>query len=115
MTRLELLAAAALRLDGKSWEEIGERLGYAPSAVYANLRSRILFRKRSVPCVYPAISEVIARRCSGSINAFAARCGVSYSTMYAVLSGRASAERLQDIICAETGLSPDEAFRRKEE
>lgn len=115
MTRQERMKAFEMRLDGKSWAEIGRTLGYSHSTVYGDLRLCILSQKKPVPCIYPALSEIISCEYDGSIAAFAERCGASYNAMYSVLSGRTTPKSLGHRICTATGLSYAEAFRLSEE
>lgn len=114
MTRQERIKAFEMRLDGKSWPEIGRVLGYSHSTVYGDLRICILSQKKAVPCIYPALAEIIMQDYGGSIRAFAERCGASYNAMYSVLSGRTTTKSLGAGICSVTGLSHEEAFRLKE-
>ena len=115
MTRQERMKAFEMRLDGKSWTEIGQELGYSHSTVYGDLRLCILSQKKPVPCIYPALAEIISHEYDGSITAFAERCGSSYNAMYSVLSGRTTPNSLGKAICTVTGLSHAEAFRYREE
>ena len=116
MTKQERLKAFEMRLDGCNWSEIGRQLGYTSNTVREDLLSCILSSPYRVRCVYPALRSVIEARYGGSISAFAGACGISYNTMYCMLTGKREikGEKTADI-CAAAGLSPSEAFQREED
>ena len=115
MTKQERMTAFEMRLEGRSWREIGQALGYSHTAVYNDLQSCIVTRPRQLICIYPALRQVIEQEYDGSINAFADACGVPYNTMYLTLSGRIRPNKRKSVICSVTGLPPEEAFRLKED
>lgn len=115
MTKHERMVAFEMRLDGKSWREIGDALGYAHTTIYNDLSACLVTHPRTPICPYPALRRVIEEQYGGSIHSFAAACGLTYNAMYYTLTGRSKlAPARQRIICSVTGLSPDEAFQRED-
>ena len=116
MTKQERLKAFEMRLDGKSWSEIGRAIGYSSTAVQQDLQGCVLTKPRQVHCVYPVIRRIITEDYGGSVRAFAADCGISYGAMYYTLSGKCFVppER-QEVISKAIGIPPVEAFEREEE
>ena len=115
MTNGERRTAFELRLSGRSWEEIGETLGYAPPTVFEDMQSCIRQPPHRARCVYPPLGQVLAERYEGSVQALAADCGIPLSTTYAVLSGRC---RMTDAVAARiaraTGLGADTLTGRRD-
>lgn len=115
MTNDERIKAFTMRLDGKTWEEIGDVLHYAPCTARADIVRCINAAPRKIRCCYPAIRRVIIDQ-YGSIRNFSAVCGFHSNTIRLVLSGRCRpSRRVADAILAATGLSYEEAFRREGE
>lgn len=116
MTRDERAKAFQMRLDGATWETIGENLNYAPTTVRSDLINCIEFGVKTTRCIYPAIRSVINQRFFGSMNAFAAHCGVNYSTIYHICNGstKTPGRRVTDAILLATDLTYEEAFRKED-
>lgn len=116
MTNGERRTAFDLRLSGRSWEEIGQALGYAPPTVFQDLQQCMRRPGRTARCVYPALARVLAERYGGSVPAFAADCALPASTAYAVLGGRC---RMTDAMAAQiaqaTGLGQEALTGRREQ
>ncbi len=113
MTREERELAFEMRLDGKSWEEIAEALGYDAESVRQDMLRAINKRHKGNAIIYPAIAKYIAENCNGSIYIFACRCNMSKSTMYAIIcEGEKPSRKMASKILAETGLKYKEAFTR---
>lgn len=111
MTRNDRAAAFQMRLDGKSWAQIGAALGYEPESVAADLKRVLARGPRRPTIVYPAISDYITAHCDGSIHRFAQRCGLRPGGVYDQLTGRGPvSKRLAEAVCAATGLTYEEAF-----
>lgn len=110
MTPKEKELAEAMRLAGKTWEEIGGALNYDAETV----RVAVLHRRRREPnIIYPAIKDYIQRECNGNIYSFACRCNMSKSTMYAIICGGEKPSRKSVAkILEETGLKYKEAFSK---
>lgn len=100
MTNSERRQAFDLRLLGRSWEEIGEQLRYAPTTVFEDMQDCLRGPQRTARCVYPDLRSVLAERYGGSVQAFAEDCGMNLNTAYAVLSGRC---RMTESIAARIG------------
>ena len=116
MTRQERMKAFEMRLDGKSWTEIGKELGYSSSTVKQDIMGCILASPRQVNCAYPAIRRIITDEYGGSVHAFAIACDVSPNVMYYILPGKSAPKReLIEAILRVTGLSYEEAFQREED
>lgn len=116
MTRPERLRAFELRLDGCTWAQIADEIGYSAQTVSADLQSCLATPPRVVRCCYPALRHVISTRFDNSIRAFAQHCGVRVNAMYYLLSGRSVSpnKELVDTVLVATGLTYEEAFRREE-
>lgn len=117
MTRQDRLSAFQMRLNGKSWGQIADALGYEYTSVYLDM-NRVLQRgvRRLMPVIYPRLREYIIQNCEGSTARFARRCGVSPNTMYCALSGAkpVSAKTARTIL-RETGLTFEQAFATAQE
>ena len=115
MTKQERLKAFEMRLDGSSWAEIADALGYTANTVQCDLKACMIAAPRQVNCVYPAIRRIITERYGGSVRSFASACGVSQNSMYAVLPGKSRPNAyVIDAILKETGLHYEEAFRMED-
>lgn len=113
MTRDERVAAFQMRLDGKSWAQIGAALGYEPDSVAIDLKRCIQRGPRHPVIVYPAIAAYITAHCGGSIYQFAGLCGLRPGSVYDPLAGRCTvSQKMAEAVCAATGLTYEEAFRR---
>lgn len=114
MTNPDRRTAFALRLEGKSWEEIGQALGYCGSTVYADLTACIRQTPRQPNICYPALRAYVAEHCEGSVLRFSAACGVRVNTLYPLFSGKtAPRQPVIDAILRATGLPYEEAFRKE--
>ena len=116
MTKTERLRAFEMRLDGMTWAQIAERIGYTPQTVSDDLRACLNSLPRQVSCCYPAIRDVISRRFDGSIRSFALHCGLPVNSVYYLISGRAvsPSRKVVDAVLAATGLTYEEAFQMEE-
>lgn len=113
MTREERELAFEMRLDGETWEEIAEKLGYDAESVRQDMLRAINKRQRGNAVIYPAIADYIKVHCNGSIYIFACRCNMSKSTMYGIIcEGEKPSRKSASKILAETGLKYKEAFNR---
>lgn len=114
MTRDERMKAFELRLDGLTWDEIADIVGYSSSNVEVDLKSCVNGRKRKSVCIYPTLRNILVREYGGSIHRFAGAVGMSYGSTYSCLTGRSSPEKNGYRICAFLGMTPEEAFGKKE-
>lgn len=106
MTDCKLRIAANMRIDGRSWEEIGRELSYDPSYIRRVVLARI--QQSGPDCRYPALGQVIREK-FGSLSSFAGVLGVSRQYIYRVMQGDVNMNaRLRDAICEATGLSAQE-------
>ena len=113
MSNEEKLRAFALRLEGKTWEEIGEIMHYTKQSVHQALYSVLSGGERSTLVAYPEIREYITRRHGGSVAAFATEMQMSASYVRRVLfCGERPSEKLVKNVTAALGVSEEEAFRK---
>ena len=117
MTNEDRREAFDLRLAGYTWEEIGERLGYAANTVERDLRRCMT---RSGQCldrvVYPALRHYISYHHQGSVSAFCEAVGVSRNRGGAILRGeQPMGEDFLRQAEDRTGLRTNELTRREEE
>lgn len=114
MTDLERKRAFALRLQGKSWSEIGQDLSYSESTVRQDLERCLRGRNHQVETVYPALRSCIRREFGGSVRAFARACGLPPRVLYGVLPGdKPMSADCVERIRAVTGLSEDQLRQRE--
>lgn len=109
--------AVMMRLDGYTYEEIGNRLGVtkqrAEQLCKAAIQGKTCLGRKKIPCVYPKIAEYMERnRCSCAD--IARTCGVAHGTVMKFLSGKTKGIRLSTAlkIAAMTGMTVEEAFAR---
>lgn len=114
MTYHERMKAFELRLNSMTWDEISEMIGYSPSTIETDLKSCVNGRKRKSSCIYPALRKIIMLDYGGSIRQFATACGVSYGCVYCCLTGRSRPEKSGKQICAFLGITPEQAFGKKD-
>lgn len=113
MSNEEKLRAFAMRLEGKTWDEIGAELHYTKQAVHQALYSVLCGGERSAQIVYPEIREYIARRHDGSVSAFAADIEMGASYVRRVLfCGEKPSAKLSAKITSAMGVTEEEAFRK---
>lgn len=111
MTRNDRIQAFRLRLDGLSWRQVGEVLGYDGRSVQRDVEQVVRRGQRRPKTPYAGFSSYIIRFCGGSIQEFARQCCLPYSTVYAVLTGdRAAGEETLERLLTVTGLTVEEAF-----
>lgn len=115
MTNQERIRAFHLRLEGKSWAEIGAALGFSADGVRQDMLRCVVGTPRRVNCMYPALRRAIEERWGGSVRAFAADCGLHESALYTVLPGKARpSPAVAAAITRTTGLPYEEAFRTED-
>lgn len=113
MTIDQRVEAYRMRLEGKTFEEIGEHFGVSRQ----HIQQTLFFCKgprgldRSVKsCVYPNIARWMMENRIG-ISKFSERCGMNQATLRLVLSVRGNPRKgTIDKILRITGLSYEEAF-----
>lgn len=111
MTKEERLEAFRLRMEGKTYKQIGEKLHYSPWAVQKDLQTVVEKDAVNPNILYPRLEEIIRTQCGGSINAFARVLQVSRTDLRQFLiHGAAPSERLLERIEAVTRLSREEAL-----
>ena len=116
MTKQERLRAFAMRLDGCSWSQIAQAVGYSSTTVHQDLLGCVMTRPRLVNCVYPVIRRIITDQYGGSVSALAAAPGMTQGAMYYTLSGKHEvSQKRKETISAAIGLPPETAFAREEE
>ena len=116
MTKQERLRAFAMRLDGCSWSQLAQAVGYSSTTVHQDLLGCVMTRPRLVNGVYPVIRRIITDQYGGSVSAFAAALGMTQGAMYYTLSGKHEvSQKRKETISAAIGLPPETAFAREEE
>ena len=112
MTKEERLEAFRLRMEGKTYEEIGAKLHYSARNVQKDLQSVVEKTAVNPNIIYPKLEEIIRTQCGGSINAFARALQVSRTDLRQFLiHGAAPSERLLERIEAVTRLTREEALQ----
>ena len=117
MRDTDLIAAARMRLEGRSWADVGQRLAYDPEYLRTQMQSRVMGRasgNRKGP--FPNVRDEIDRSWGGSVAAFAQAIGVSRQFVHRVLDGvDPMSEALLEKIQSVTGLSKEQIMERGEE
>lgn len=120
MTKEEILAAFEMRLEKKTYADIGEVLGLTPSAIHHSLLSVLSSngktRRRSPKAryIYENIENWMIEN-KVTFTAFALMCGVGETTIRLVLAGdRKPSKNVKSAILRVTGLSPEDAFKKRE-
>lgn len=110
--------AVMMRLDGYTYEEIGNRLGVtkqrAEQLCKNALQGKTCTGRKIKPCVFPKIAEYMERnRCTYAD--IARTCGVAHGTVMQFLSGKTKDIRLSTAlkIAAMIGMTVKEAFARE--
>lgn len=112
MTKEQKIEAFRMRLDGCTYQEIGERFGLRKQAVHQSLAHPT--RRVSCPenIAYPGLARWMTEN-GVARRALAERCGMADSNMSSLLLGRTNpTKKYIDSILAVTGLSYEEAFGR---
>ena len=116
MTNNEKMAMFQMRLEGKTFQQIGDAFGISKQAV-----------KQSIGCtggggtvrrpdkiIYPTIADYMVRR-NINYNDLAPECGVSRSGLRHFLQGQGGGSKyVIDRILEVTGLTYEEAFKERE-
>lgn len=103
--------AFAMRLNGATYEEIAEALHYDPGTVARDLKLVLERKARQPKIMYPAILDYVQRHCSGSIEVFARRMGVSPHRLRLVLvHGAMPSEHMLTKVSEQMGMKREEAF-----
>lgn len=115
MTKMEKIMAFTMRLDGSSYQEIGEKLGYSRQNVYDALSRTLRDKGPAMKCVYPAVSRWMEQhRVSGT--KLADKMCYTYGTIYTYLSGRGEPPiYFKNSLSQITGIQKEVLFRRKSE
>ena len=115
MTREEKLKACELRIDGYSYEDIGQTLNYHKETVYLFfeklLHDPALNKGVEQKIIYPALSQWM-RRNRVTISGFVRESGVSRTALQSTLFGltKPRAKTINNILRV-TGLDYETAFR----
>ena len=115
MTNQERKIAYDMWVDGASWEQIADKLGYSARTVEQDMLASLRRKPRTVNCIYPNLRRVITDEYGGVVLAFANTLGAPQSTVYSVLTGAVPpGKNLVDAIERCTGLTEEEAFARED-
>ena len=117
MDRTDRIKAFRMRMDGSSWDEIGDELGYEPSTVYNDLRNCMKRPPRQPNIRFPGLRRYVMEECGGSISVLADRCGLSVNSLYASLGNGHKTNPSFDIIRAitsTTGKTYEELFEEED-
>lgn len=118
MTREQKIAAFTMRMDGKTYREIGHRFGLSAQGAWVALRDTLGVREtdanaRTLEKVmkrYPGIGSYM-RRNNMKLSGLAALCGLAPSSVRAALiDGHDPAKYTIDKILKGTGMTYEEAF-----
>lgn len=124
MTNEEMLDIVKMRLDGCTFQEIGEKYGITKQAVEQSIKSicrvkrsgrRKVSPKIYIDIIYPNIRDKMVELEWG-YSSLADKTGKSVATIRNVLTGQIKNPRLclaKEIVAA-LGLSVEEAFREEE-
>lgn len=111
MTREEEYRAALMRIDGFTWEKIGEEIGYSSEHVSQHLRALIRYG-RAERYVYPTTYCFVRSR-YGNLRKFANATSHSYAYLYRVMTGQQPmSDALADEIAALSGMTREEVRER---
>lgn len=110
MTREERLTAFRRRLDGETWEEIGQELGYAPKTVRDDLHRCITAMPRKPNIRYSGLRRYVEETCGGSVRQLSRLCGVKEAVLYYSLSAGTPSESTIQAILSATGKTYKELF-----
>lgn len=111
MTREEKIEAYAMRLDGHTLQEIGDKFGVTREYIrlIVGIRGNVRPPKN---CVYPAIGKWFSEH-GASLHGFAKEYGVCLTTINNVLTGKTDpSKKTIDKILTATGMTYEEAFRQ---
>ncbi len=115
MNKMEKIMAFTMRVDGSTYQEIGEKLGYSRQNVYDALKRVLTDKSTAMRCVYPAVSRWMEQHRVTGLELSKRMC-YSYSTIYAYLSGREEPSiYFKNSLEKITGIRKDVLFRRKSE
>lgn len=115
MTRAERLKAYKMRLDGMTWNAIGEALHYDGNSVYKDLLRSLQAGKKQAKILYPKIRKICYTQFDGSLSRMAAHLALSDSTFRNQMKGKSapSFETIQ-AVTKTFGISCEEAFQKEE-
>ena len=114
LTNRERIEAFRMRLQGMTWEEIGDEIGYTADTVYREL-SYIMKNAYTKPCAYPYLQRLIEDKFGGSISAFCASIDGTSPSFYfrflRMLRGKTKPNKADiDMILESIGASYEEVF-----
>ena len=108
MTDKEILTACQMRMDGRTWEEIGEALSYSGNNVQQNVKRRVFSgHAGKVKSIHPHVRSWM-RREGISCVMLAEETGVTRDTVYKNLQRVKINRVLEKAICRMSGLTPEE-------
>lgn len=115
ITREQKVEMFKMRMNGVSFEEIGNKYGISKQRVQQLLQTTIHKpRELSRKCVYPNLKKWCLEH-DASFRQLALLAGITPTTIYAKLSGEVSFTQKQiDKILGVTGMTYEEAFAREE-
>lgn len=112
MTRDELMRAFEMRIDGMSFEQIGQKMSYSKNAIRQNL---VACMRGGRGQAYPELECLVMRDYDGNLARFARTCGIPYNALYVAMSGRSRlSKNMVTRICAATGLTSKDVLREKD-
>ena len=112
MTRQEKITAFTMRIDGASYQEIGDYLGLSRQFVMKSMKRTLDERNIKTRCVYPAISQWMNRHRVNGAELSRKLCYVQ-GTVYQYLGGYVEPSRFfREAMSKLTGISEEILFRR---
>lgn len=114
MNRETLIKVFAMRIDGSTYQEIGENLGFSKQYIEQELKRAINKGKTTYAKRYPQREMVVEYIADNnlSIGEFSKLIGVSYSNLVNFMRGENQSLKTAMKIADYTGLSLDEVFGR---
>jgi hypothetical protein len=111
MTQEERKLAAEMLIDGASFEEVGDYIGYTPENVAADLKRVLFERPRDPNIVFPALKSWVIQNCERSVYQLHLVSGISKKRLYEVCKGRIPPyQGEKETLAALTGIPADKLF-----
>lgn len=112
MTRQEKITAFIMRIDGASYQEIGDALGYSRQCILDTMKRSLIEHPIKTRCVYPAITQWMNRHRVNGAELSRKLCYVQ-GTVYQYLGGYVEPSRFfREAMAKLTGISEEILFRR---
>ena len=115
MTREEKIRICIMLVDGHSFREIGDEMGYSHETIRSAAREIMSGMKQKCQCVFPRINQYMKETGRKPVELADKMCYTA-ATVYTYFSGRAApSPAFRESLEKVTGIPQEELFEKRKE